>query len=94
MYSHLINYYLIMVLKDMEENLSVTRQQLEDVAFEVQYFISEHAQYLSPSHSRNLLQSLSATQRAFKDLMEKVSTQRHALDLHLEIKVDENQMKV
>nr|XP_023651014.1 dystonin isoform X10 [Paramormyrops kingsleyae] len=83
----------IQQIKDMEENLSVTRQQLEDIAFEVQYFISEHAQYLSPSQSRNLLQSLSATQRAFKDLMEKVSNQRHILDLHLEIRVDENQLK-
>ncbi|XP_048863754.1 dystonin isoform X8 [Brienomyrus brachyistius] len=83
----------IQQIKDMEENQSVTRQQLEDIAFEVQYFISENTQYLSPSQSRNLLQSLSATQRAFKDLMEKVSTQRHTLDLHLEIRVDESQLK-
>ncbi|XP_036402094.1 LOW QUALITY PROTEIN: dystonin [Megalops cyprinoides] len=85
--------YRIQQNKDMEKNLSGTQQQLENTAFEVQYFISEHAQNLSPSHSRRLLMALSATQRAFKELTEKVSTQRHTLDLHLEIREEQRQQK-
>uniref|UniRef100_A0AAR2JH65 Dystonin n=1 Tax=Pygocentrus nattereri TaxID=42514 RepID=A0AAR2JH65_PYGNA len=76
--------------EDLEKNLSGTRQHLEDTAFDVQYFISEHAQFLSPAQNRQLLKSLSATQRAFKELMDRVFTQRHTLDLHLEIREDES----
>ncbi|XP_069036165.1 dystonin isoform X10 [Lepisosteus oculatus] len=85
--------YRIQQNKDLENNLSVTQQQIEATGFDVQFFISEHAQDLSPLQSRQLLKSLSATQRAFKDLMEKVSTQRHTLDLHLEIRQDQSNMK-
>ncbi|KAL7877335.1 hypothetical protein SRHO_G00039780 [Serrasalmus rhombeus] len=82
--------YRIQQNKDLEKNLSGTRQHLEDTAFDVQYFISEHAQFLSPAQNRQLLKSLSATQRAFKELMDRVFTQRHTLDLHLEIREDES----
>ncbi|MBN3308874.1 DYST protein, partial [Amia calva] len=85
--------YRIQQNKDLEKNLSVTQQQLETTAFDVQFFISENAQDLSPTQSRQLLKSLSATQRLFKDLMEKVSTQRHTLDLHLEIRQDLSNLK-
>uniref|UniRef100_A0AAR2JP14 Dystonin n=1 Tax=Pygocentrus nattereri TaxID=42514 RepID=A0AAR2JP14_PYGNA len=78
-------------VSDLEKNLSGTRQHLEDTAFDVQYFISEHAQFLSPAQNRQLLKSLSATQRAFKELMDRVFTQRHTLDLHLEIREDERE---
>ncbi|KAL6487581.1 hypothetical protein MHYP_G00042070 [Metynnis hypsauchen] len=82
--------YRIQQNKDLEKNLSGTRQHLEDTAFDIQYFISEHAQFLSPAQNRQLLKSLSATQRAFKELMDRVFTQRHTLDLHLEIREDES----
>ncbi|XP_066552919.1 dystonin isoform X4 [Amia ocellicauda] len=85
--------YRIQQNKDLEKNLSVTQQQLETTAFDVQFFISENAQDLSPTQSRQLLKSLSATQRLFKDLMEKVSTQRHTLNLHLEIRQDLSNLK-
>lgn len=78
----------------METNLSVTHRHLEDTAFDIQYFISEHAQFLSPAQSRHLLKSLSATQRAIKDLMERVANQRHTLQLQLEISENESQQKV
>uniref|UniRef100_A0A3B4D345 Dystonin n=1 Tax=Pygocentrus nattereri TaxID=42514 RepID=A0A3B4D345_PYGNA len=81
-------------VSDLEKNLSGTRQHLEDTAFDVQYFISEHAQFLSPAQNRQLLKSLSATQRAFKELMDRVFTQRHTLDLHLEIREDESLQQV
>ncbi|XP_064173955.1 dystonin isoform X26 [Anguilla rostrata] len=79
--------------KEMEKGLSHTQHQLENTAFEVQYFISEHAQTLSPAHSKQLLLALTATQRAFRELMEKVSTQRSTLELHLEIREEQRQQK-
>uniref|UniRef100_A0A674CVA4 Dystonin n=1 Tax=Salmo trutta TaxID=8032 RepID=A0A674CVA4_SALTR len=78
----------------METNLSVTHRHLEDTAFDIQYFISEHAQFLSPAQSRHLLKSLSATQRAFKEQTERVANQRRTLERHLEIREDESQQKV
>uniref|UniRef100_A0A4W5PXI1 Dystonin n=1 Tax=Hucho hucho TaxID=62062 RepID=A0A4W5PXI1_9TELE len=71
-----------------------TQRHLEDTAFDIQYFISEHAQFLSPAQSRHLLKSLSATQRAFKEQTERVANQRRTLELHLEIREDESQQKV
>uniref|UniRef100_A0A8C7UIP2 Dystonin n=1 Tax=Oncorhynchus mykiss TaxID=8022 RepID=A0A8C7UIP2_ONCMY len=71
-----------------------THRHLEDTAFDIQYFISEHAQFLSPTQSRHLLKSLSATQRAFKEQMERVAKQRRTLERHLEIREDESQQKV
>lgn len=41
-----------------------------------------------------MLKSLNATQRAFKEVMDRVFTQRHALDLRLEIREDEIQQQV
>ncbi|XP_038846783.1 dystonin-like [Salvelinus namaycush] len=79
--------------EDMETNVSGTQRHLEDTAFDIQYFISEHAQFLSPAQSRHLLKSLSATQRAIKDQMERVANQRRTLQLQLEISENESQQK-
>uniref|UniRef100_A0A4W5L9J1 Dystonin n=1 Tax=Hucho hucho TaxID=62062 RepID=A0A4W5L9J1_9TELE len=79
--------------QDMETNVSGTQRHLEDTAFDIQYFISEHAQFLSPAQSRHLLKSLSATQRAIKDQMERVANQRRTLELYLEISENESQQK-
>uniref|UniRef100_A0A673GGE4 Dystonin n=1 Tax=Sinocyclocheilus rhinocerous TaxID=307959 RepID=A0A673GGE4_9TELE len=78
---------------DIEKDLSGTRQLLEDAAFDIQNFISEHAQFLSPTHSRYLLRALSATQRSYKELMDRVFTQRQTLEVQLEIREEENQHK-
>lgn len=78
----------------MVTNVSGTQRHLEDTAFDIQYFISEHAQFLSPAQSRHLLKSLSATQRAFKEQTERVAKQRRTLESHLEIREDESQQKV
>ncbi|KAJ8250313.1 hypothetical protein COCON_G00222350 [Conger conger] len=85
--------YRIQQNKELEKSLSHTQHQLESTAFEVQYFISEHAQNLSPSHSKQLLLALTATQRALKELTEKVSTQRHTLELHLQLREEQRQQK-
>uniref|UniRef100_A0A8C2B6A3 Dystonin n=1 Tax=Cyprinus carpio TaxID=7962 RepID=A0A8C2B6A3_CYPCA len=76
-----------------KKDLSGTRQLLEDAAFDIQNFISEHAQFLSPTHSRHLLRALSTTQRSFKELMDRVFTQRQTLEVQLEICEDENQQE-
>uniref|UniRef100_A0A673MBT5 Dystonin n=1 Tax=Sinocyclocheilus rhinocerous TaxID=307959 RepID=A0A673MBT5_9TELE len=76
-----------------EKDLSGTRQLLEDAAFDIQNFISEHAQFLSPTDSRHLLRALSTTQRSFKELMDRVFTQRQALEIQLEICEDETQQE-
>uniref|UniRef100_A0A8C1VJ46 Dystonin n=1 Tax=Cyprinus carpio TaxID=7962 RepID=A0A8C1VJ46_CYPCA len=76
-----------------KKDLSGTRQLLEDSAFDIQNFISEHAQFLSPTHSRYLLRALSTTQRSYKELMDRVFTQRQTLEVQLEIHEEETQQK-
>ncbi|XP_041107393.1 dystonin-like [Polyodon spathula] len=79
--------------KDLDKALCITKNQLDATAFDVQYFISEHAQDLSPSQSKLLLKSLNAAQKSFKELMEMVSTQQDTLTLHLEIRQDLSNQK-
>lgn len=86
--------FFCVCFQDLANNLSGIRQNLEDTAFDVQNFISEHAQFLNPAQNRQMLKSLSATQRAFKQLMDRVVTQRHTLDLQLEIHEDEIHQQV
>ncbi len=82
------------MIQDIEKDVTGTRQLLEDAAFDIQNFISEHAQFLSPTHSRHLLRALSATQRSFKELMDRVFTQRQSLEVQLKIREDETQQQV
>lgn len=70
------------------------RLKLEDVTFDVQCFISENTQFLSPSQSSYLLKLLSTTQRAFRDQTEIMATQRSTLDVLLDTRERENQEKV
>ncbi|XP_035799924.2 dystonin isoform X7 [Amphiprion ocellaris] len=77
--------------KDVENNLlKEARLKLEDVTFDIQCFISEHTQFLSPSQSSHLLKFLSTTQRAFRDQAERLVTQRSALDVLLDTREREN----
>ncbi|XP_028976222.2 dystonin isoform X23 [Esox lucius] len=79
--------------KDMDSSLSGSYRKLEDTAFDIQLFISEHAQFLSPAQSSQLLKSLTATQRTFKEQKEKLANQRHTLERHLAIREEECQQK-
>lgn len=74
--------------------LRAARLRLEDATFDIQCFISEHAQFLSPAQSSLLLKLLSTTQRAVRDQMEKLASQRSALDVLLDTRERENQEKV
>lgn len=67
---------------------------LEDTTFDIQYFISEHAQFLSPAQSRHLLKSLSSLQRALREQTERLASQRQTLEGLLETREKETQQKV
>ncbi|XP_014915962.1 dystonin isoform X5 [Poecilia latipinna] len=68
-----------------------TRLKMEDVTFDIQCFISENAQFLSPAQSSYLLKFLTSTQRAFREQTDKLATQRSALDTLLDAKEKEKQ---
>ncbi|XP_056250895.1 dystonin isoform X5 [Seriola aureovittata] len=85
---------LIQQNEDAESNLlKDARLKLEDVTFDIQCFISEHTQFLSPAQSSHLLKILSTTQRAFRDQTERLVTQRRTLDVLLDTRERENQEK-
>ncbi|XP_078016694.1 dystonin isoform X10 [Epinephelus lanceolatus] len=86
--------HLIQQNRDSESSLQKeAKLKLEDVTFDIQCFISEHAQFLSPAQSSYLLKFLSTTQRAFRDQTEKLVTQRSALDVLLDTRERESQEK-
>lgn len=53
---------------------------LESTAFDVQFFISEHAQDLSPNQSKQLLRLLNATQKRFQEMRETIKSQADHLE--------------
>lgn len=81
--------------QDSERNLlSEAKVKLEDVTFDIQCFISENMQFLSPAQSSRLLKSLSSAQRAFRDQAEMLVSQRSAWDALLDAREREEQEKV
>ncbi|XP_059510258.1 microtubule-actin cross-linking factor 1 isoform X5 [Stegostoma tigrinum] len=76
--------------KELKQSLSHIKADIDDSAFDVQYFISERAQDLTPQQSRQLLRLLNELQRSFRETSEKVLEQIEALDLHLQ---DEESME-
>ncbi|XP_041644804.1 dystonin isoform X3 [Cheilinus undulatus] len=85
---------LIQQNKDIESNLQKkARLKLEDLTFEIQCFISEHAQFLSPAQSSYLLKYLSSTQRAFREQTDRLLTQRSDLNVLLDTREKESQQK-
>ncbi|XP_069462267.1 dystonin isoform X13 [Ambystoma mexicanum] len=73
----------IQLLKNMEKLLGDRRLQLESTAFDIQFFISEHAQDLSPNQCKQLLRLLNATQRSFHEAQERLSSQLESLKAQL-----------
>ncbi|XP_078093960.1 microtubule-actin cross-linking factor 1 isoform X3 [Mustelus asterias] len=72
--------------KELKQSLSRTKTDIDDAAFDIQFFISEHAQDLTPQQSRQLLRLLNELQRSFREISEKVVARTEALDLHLQDK--------
>ncbi|XP_033280207.2 dystonin isoform X3 [Orcinus orca] len=81
-------------LKNVLKDLGHTKTQLETTAFDVQFFISEHAQDLSPTQSRQLLRLLNTTQKGFLDVQESVTTQVELLEAQLQLEQDLDRQKM
>ncbi|XP_036023910.1 dystonin isoform X6 [Onychomys torridus] len=81
-------------LKDVLRDLTHTKVQLETAAFDIQSFISDHAQDLSPSQSRQLLRLLNTTQKCFLDVQELVTTEADRLETHLQLEQELGHQKV
>lgn len=58
--------------------------QLESTAFDVQFFISEHTQDLSPNQSKQLLKLLNTTQKSFQEVQEAITSQVEGLEARLQ----------
>lgn len=81
--------------QDFERNLlSEAKGKLEDVTFDIQCFISENMQFLSPAQSSRLLKSLSSAQRGFREQAETLVSQRSSWDVLLHTREREDQEKV
>ena len=79
----------------MESNLQQgVRLVLEDVAFDVQSFVSENTEFLSSAQSKHILKLLSTTQRAFREQTETVAAQRQALEGLLDARERDTQQQV
>nr|XP_034965652.1 dystonin isoform X34 [Zootoca vivipara] len=63
------------LLKDLEKEFESTKMQLESTALDIQFFISEHAQDLSPNQSKQLLRLLNTTQKRFQEMQETIRSQ-------------------
>ncbi|NXP20400.1 MACF1 factor, partial [Scytalopus superciliaris] len=79
--------------KELKEPLADTKSQLDTVAFDIQFFISEHAQDLTPQQSRQLLRLLNELQKAFRDLSECVTARVEVLQVCLQQAEQTDQVK-
>lgn len=70
------------------------KSQLDALAFDIQFFISEHAQDLSPQQNRQLLRLLNELQRSFQDLVEQTTAQMDTLQGHFQQMEQAAQVKV
>uniref|UniRef100_A0A4W3HHY9 Microtubule actin crosslinking factor 1 n=1 Tax=Callorhinchus milii TaxID=7868 RepID=A0A4W3HHY9_CALMI len=80
--------------EELKEPLSLTKSDMDAAAFDVQYFISEHAQDLTPQQSRQLLRMLNELQKSFREISETILLQTEALDVHLRDKESVESKKV
>ncbi|XP_019367887.1 PREDICTED: microtubule-actin cross-linking factor 1 isoform X3 [Gavialis gangeticus] len=68
---------------ELKQPLADNKSQLDAIAFDIQFFISEHAQDLTPQQSRQLLRLLNELQKAFRELSERVAAQVEVLQVCL-----------
>ncbi|XP_031752794.1 microtubule-actin cross-linking factor 1 isoform X3 [Xenopus tropicalis] len=67
--------------ESLRRPLTDTRQKLDNIAFDIQFFISEKAQDLTPQQSRTLLRLLNELQRSFRELSERLVAWEEVLQL-------------
>ncbi|XP_054854819.1 microtubule-actin cross-linking factor 1 isoform X2 [Eublepharis macularius] len=70
--------------KELKKPLADTKAQLDAAAIDIQFFISEHAQDLTPEQSRKLLRLLNELQGSFRDLSERVAARAEVLQVCLQ----------
>uniref|UniRef100_A0A452I8M1 Uncharacterized protein n=1 Tax=Gopherus agassizii TaxID=38772 RepID=A0A452I8M1_9SAUR len=75
-----ISHFLLFYLQNNSKELGYMKIQLDSIAFDVQFFISEHAQDLSPNQSKQLLRLLSSTQKCFQEVQETITSQMESLE--------------
>ncbi|XP_028918133.1 dystonin [Ornithorhynchus anatinus] len=81
-------------LKNILKELASNKIQLETTAFDVQFFISEYAQDLSPNQSKQLLRLLNTTQKCFHEVQESVTSQVESIEAQLRIAQDLGDQKL
>uniref|UniRef100_A0A8C3RGI6 Dystonin n=1 Tax=Cyanoderma ruficeps TaxID=181631 RepID=A0A8C3RGI6_9PASS len=74
----------LQLFKNSAAELSCKKTQLESTAFDVQFFISEHAEDLSPNQSKQLLRLLNTTQKSFQEAQEAITSQVESLETRLQ----------
>ncbi|XP_075270754.1 dystonin isoform X14 [Opisthocomus hoazin] len=74
----------LQLLRNSAAELSCKKMQLESTAFDVQFFISENAQDLSPNQSKQLLRLLNTTQKSFQEVQEAITSQVESLETQLQ----------
>ncbi|XP_067421590.1 dystonin isoform X1 [Emydura macquarii macquarii] len=70
----------LQLLTNTSKELGCMKIQLDSIAFDVQFFISEHAQDLSPNQSKQLLRLLNSTQKGFQEVQETITSQTESLE--------------
>ncbi|KAM3930381.1 dystonin isoform 2-T2 [Leptodactylus fuscus] len=80
-------------MQNLSSDISEKKVELETTAFDVQFFISEHAQDLSPNQSKQLLRSLNATQKSFQDAQKRINSHMESLKSRLVAAQDLNEQK-
>ncbi|XP_031818063.1 microtubule-actin cross-linking factor 1 isoform X8 [Sarcophilus harrisii] len=77
----------------LKQPFSEKRSQLDILALDIQYFISEHAQDLAPPQSRKLLRLLNELQKAFHELTVHAAAQKEAFQGHLQRVIQATQVQ-
>lgn len=81
-------------LQNSAAELGSKKMQLESTAFDIQFFISEHAQDLSPNQSKQLLRLLNTTQKSFQEVQEAIISQVETLETQLQAAQELGDQKV
>lgn len=94
MLSYLSWPFVLLPSQNVLTDLSHTKVQLETTAFDIQSFISDYAQDLSPNQSRQLLRLLNTTQKCFLDVQELVTSEVVRLETLLQLEQELGHQKV
>ncbi|XP_072579852.1 microtubule-actin cross-linking factor 1 isoform X9 [Vulpes vulpes] len=70
--------------EDLKQPMAERKSQLDALAFDTQFFISEHAQDMSPQQNWQMLRLLNELQGSFQDLVEQTAARMDALQGHFQ----------